>query len=226
MQLIGLAGPARSGKDTIATHLRKTHGFKVFSFSDALYCEVIEAFGLEDESILRDAQTKDVPQHALSLQYCQSDEFWVVASPRVRPYLDHGGWRIMTAPLSPRFVLQTWGTDYRRAQDPSYWINRAAEIALEHINEVGASDARLVNTSVRYPNEQEWIRSCGGVVWHIRREDAPKVRGHSSEIPVPIIKGDCTIHNNGSINNLWTAATILLGQRGKDAFIEAEEETA
>lgn len=217
MKLIGLAGPARSGKDTIADHLVKNHGFTKFSFSDALYEEVSKAFRVSVE-FLMDAKIKDTPRTEMCLRDCFDHDFIDVAV----GVLERGDSDLAsTMPLSPRWVLQTWGTEYRRAQDPEYWIKRADEWLDRHLSYDPAY--RFVNTSVRYPNEAEWLRMVGGKVWHVSRGNAPKVRSHSSEVPVPFVRGDQRIMNNSSINHLWTMTTLLLNSPYESVWVEPEE---
>lgn len=57
---------------------------------------------------------------------------------------------------SVRRLLQWWGTDYRRAQDENYWVNKAFEYYDD--------DQDLVFDDVRFPNEAEAIRERGGLV--------------------------------------------------------------
>ena len=44
--LIGLTGPAQSGKDTAAQHLRARHGFRQIAFADPLRAMLMAAFAL------------------------------------------------------------------------------------------------------------------------------------------------------------------------------------
>ena len=74
MILIGLAGHAGSGKDSVADYLVSRYGFVKSSFSDALYREVAAAFGLPDESLLRDRATKEVPTELLAAKKCSRSE--------------------------------------------------------------------------------------------------------------------------------------------------------
>jgi len=234
MQIIGLAGAARSGKDTVARHLVKAHGFQQFSFSDALYREVSEAFGVSIE-FLQDHARKESPTERLGLAKCRDYEFVLVACRILDGATGHGfeteneKRNVFLRYLSPRWVLQTWGTEYRRAQDPDYWIARAAEWVIDRMNEAGVEVNRLklVNTSVRYPNEAAWVRNVLlGQVWHLQRRDRPEVRAHSSEIPLPVYGNDTVIHNNGSINSLWTAVTMKLAHPNvREIAVEDEETT-
>ena len=58
-----------------------------------------------------------------------------------------------------RPLLQVWGTDFRRAQDPDYWV-RALEA---RIDRSFAEDRTrtLVVDDARFPNEFELLRSRG-----------------------------------------------------------------
>ena len=218
MQLIGLAGPARSGKDTVARRLVEAHGFRQFSFSDALYREVSEAFRVSVE-FLQDPRIKDTPREEMALRNCFNEEFVRLATVELdnQTKRSFGVYLYPTGiPLSPRWILQTWGTEYRRAQDPQYWIKRADEWLDRAIN-YGA--VNFVNTSVRYPNECQWIHWTGGKVWHISRPDCPVVRAHSSEVPVPFKQGDQRIVNGGSIDQLWTAVTYLLSSPSLEQIV-------
>ncbi len=67
MKLIGLSGPARVGKDTVADYLVENHGFLKFSFSDSIYREVQRSYGLFDQSVLRANETKDTATSLLAL---------------------------------------------------------------------------------------------------------------------------------------------------------------
>ncbi len=44
--IIALAGPARSGKDTVATYLEETHGFLPMAFADPIRAMLAEGFDL------------------------------------------------------------------------------------------------------------------------------------------------------------------------------------
>ena len=209
MRLIGLAGPARSGKDTVAQWLVAQHGFRQFSFSDALYEEVSRAFRVSVQ-FLQDPRIKDSPRDELALKNCFDLEFVGVAIGTLDAEMRHTCGVYLYpqgVPLTPRWILQTWGTEYRRAQDPDYWIMRAAEWLDDYVS---WGCERFVNSSTRYPNEAKWIRSLGGDVWHISRPDCPVVRAHSSEIPLPFDRRDRGIVNGASIESLQQAVTRLL----------------
>lgn len=213
MMLIGLAGSAGTGKDTVADYLVAQHGFTKFSFSDALYREVSEAFGVPVEE-LQDREKKEVPHPGLVAHKCDNYEFYRIM--RIEAEFVEGAEEPNRFEFSPRWVLQRWGTEYRRAQDPDYWLKQAAlwvQAWLDVTAGDGQHHAGLVNTSVRFPNEQAWIDELGGVVWHMRRPD----RGHYasqldyvSEQELPVGEHDRVIWNTGTVEQLNTAVSLLL----------------
>jgi hypothetical protein len=77
----------------------------------------------------------------------------------------------------PRTLLQWWGTEYRKAKDPDYWIKRLRTTLSEH-----NPDVALI-TDVRFPNEVAFIHGIGGYVCKVTRLGAPdvQVQEHPSE---------------------------------------------
>lgn len=205
MRLIGLAGYAGVGKDTVAAILAEEHGFKPFSFSDALYPEVARAFRVEIDW-LKDRAIKDSPQPEMALVQCDDMKFADIAAHcimgakvgdtiDIRRYL-----ALCKEPRTPRQILQLWGTEYRRMQDPDYWIKKANDyVTLAWAR--GIPFPSLVNTSVRFPNEVGFIRSRGGQVWNVVRHiDRPN--DHVAEKGLEASMIDRTILNTGTLDEL------------------------
>lgn len=193
LKIIGLTGFAGSGKDTVADILVSDHGFVKFSFSDALYDEVAAAFGVS-KRLLQDRVEKEEYQECLSLTNCDDGEFSAMVLRLENSMIDDLA-ESLIAPRKPRDVLQLWGTEYRRAQDPNYWVARAQEFAAKPFYD---SCAGLVNTSVRFDNEADWV-SLAGEVWCIRRPGHDAINTHVSEKEQPAAK---VIVNDGSIEDL------------------------
>lgn len=61
-----------------------------------------------------------------------------------------------------RRVQQWWGTDFRREQDPNYWVKMAEEEA-KGIQTFHPT-MTPVFTDVRFPNEADMIRNNGGFI--------------------------------------------------------------
>jgi hypothetical protein len=218
MILIGLAGAAGSGKDTVADYLVRQYGFVKFSFSDELYREVSEAFNVPVEE-LQDRNNKEKLHPQLTANHCADAEF---AHHMVCEAEDSTTFTRAQQSFSPRWVLQHWGTEYRRAQDPDYWVRKTA-LWIEAFMDIAAEDddrpAGLVNTSVRFPNEQALIRELGGTVWHLRRfideinaaaSGVASCLDHVAEQGLPVLPGDRELFNAGTVEQLHTAATLLL----------------
>jgi hypothetical protein len=218
MILLGLAGAAGSGKDATAEYLRDRYGFVIFSFSDALYREVAAAFGLPDESLLRDRDTKEKETPHLAMCNCADEEFVDLVSGMFAPE-DHTEF----TPHSPRWVLQVWGTEYRRAQDPDYWIAQAEQwlVRVHEITRYPEHRPQLfVNTSVRFPNEHQWIKELEGNIWHLRRENLTPVASHESETPLPVLDGEREIFNNYTLDYLYKGVDQLLTSGAKFVRLE------
>lgn len=227
--LIGLAAPARCGKDTAAAYLQRRYGYLVFSFSDSLYAEVQAAYGLPDQSLLRDAATKEVPTEILCLDRCKDAAFTNLALTLGLEYEethDFDG-SVYEMPLSPRTILQWWGTEYRRAQNPNYWLDKAAEFVTMIETAYPYPEARpgLVNTSVRFENERRWISDMGGTVWHIHRDGAPKANHHIAEAGLPVIEGERELYNNDTIERLHYGIDLLMSSSAKHVKVNPMRKT-
>jgi hypothetical protein len=81
---------------------------KKLSFSDRIYQEVAQAYGLSSVDYLKDRSNKDNP---IALN-------GMAVIPEMADALTAAHF---TSPVTPRMALQAWG-DYRRSQDPYYLI--------------------------------------------------------------------------------------------------------
>lgn len=96
--------------------------------------------------------------------------------------------------LTFRQLLQLFGTEYRRRQDPDYWVKRLEEKLKGH--------ERVVIDDVRFPNEVEMIHRLGGRVIRIDRP-GPAESTHASEIELDSFDGwDDVIVNDGTLREL------------------------
>lgn len=203
-KLIGLTGPAGSGKDTVADYLCAAHGFSRYAYADPLRLEIAAAFCINVDLLL-DRERKEKPTDLLALECC-SDPFFL-ASINDKRWIQHS----ITLPRSPRWIMQAWGTDYRRQHNgQDYWI-RQAENAIADMDRAGIT--RVVITDVRFEDEAEFVRSKGGQVWLLHRPDLLAVNPHVSERGVAIHDNDLEIINNSTIGNLHTQVAMMLGGR-------------
>lgn len=227
MILLGLAGHAASGKDTVADYLVSHYGFVKFSFGDGVRRQLAAAYGIKDDSCLTDRRYKETPVEALALENCTDPRFVQVARAKISHENPDTFFDLDTFPLSPRWLQQTWGSEYRRASDPDYWIKRADDWMYDVCQSVPYPELRpnFVNTSVRFENEREWIESfdCGNV-WHLHRDTAAPVHAHESETPLLVLPGERQIWNNGSIDHLCQAVDLLLSTNAPTVRCEPMEQ--
>ena len=187
MKLIALCGAAGAGKDTVADMLPA----RKLAFADTLYAEVAEAFGVT-ETRLRDRATKETPIRELAQDQTFSDDFDDFMEE------NHGTHWSDDTPRSPRQILQWWG-DYRRAQDPEYFVKQTAfDVA------VALRDGHsVVLTDVRFPNESAYVRRREGQLWQIRRPGYEAGgTGHASDTDGSEFRPDVVLENFGSLDDL------------------------
>lgn len=179
MKLIALCGAAGAGKDTVADMLPA----RKLAFADTLYAEVAAAWGVE-QHVLRCRETKEMPSYELCIGCCDDDAFAYWAKPQNR-----------LAPRSPRQILQWWG-DYRRAQDPDYFV-RATRLLVD-LWRIGGGHS-VVITDVRFPNEAAMVRQLGGQIWQIRRPGYEAGgTGHASDTDGSEFAPDRVVVNDGT----------------------------
>lgn len=197
--IIGLAGPAGSGKDTVADLLRTHSRFSKCAFADALRFEVCEAFGIEP-LLLTHRPTKEEPHAALTLAKCREHAFvGLLLRGGLYDRFDGSVEDFMAAAWSPRHIMQLWGTEYRRVTDNGYWTGAV----VARINDaIKYNDTRHVITDVRFENEAQAVRNMGGVIWQVKRPDLTLDTTHSSESDGSQFAPDAIINNSHDIRHL------------------------
>jgi len=144
--IIGVCGFIGSGKDTIADFLVNFHEFRRDSFAATLKDAVASVFGWDRE--LLEGRTKEAREWRE-----QVDPWWAN--------------RLDMPNLTPRLVLQKWGTEVaRRSWHDDTWI-----ASLE--NKLSRAHNDIVITDVRFPNEIAAVRNAGGIVIRVVRGDEP-----------------------------------------------------
>ena len=145
--IIGICGWAGAGKDTAANYLVGWHGFRRDSFAGALKDAVAHVFGWDRELL------EGLTAEARAWRE-QTDPWWAE--------------RLGIPHLTPRWVLQSWGTEVcRQGFHDDIWI-----AALE--NRLRQRTGHTVISDVRFPNEVAAIRNAGGRIVWIRRGGDPE----------------------------------------------------
>lgn len=196
MKLVALCGAAGAGKDTVADMLPA----RKLAFADTLYREVSEAFGVSVDD-LKCRATKETEQESITFERCSDYDFRVWFFHRPTAPASREPWD--TTPRSPRQILQWWG-DYRRAQDPDYFVNALwAEIFRDPAAH-GFPD--IVITDVRFPNEAAMVQQLGGQIWQIKRPGYEAGgTGHASDTAGDEFAPDLVVTNSGSLEELRAA---------------------
>lgn len=204
--IIGLAGPAGCGKDTVAQLLATHLGFRQMAFADALRGEVCEAFGI-DQSLLTRRDTKEVPTEALALDRCNSVSFIGAMIDQERGAVGFDLDVFMESPRSPRQIMQWWGTDFRRQHaGEHYWTRTLTHRAR---TQQQGHQWRHVISDVRFHNEADAIRALGGVIWQVKRPGLQAGTGHVSDVDGSQFQPDAVINNRHDIRHLQA---VVMGE--------------
>ena len=199
--IIGFAGKAGSGKTTAARYLLDHKDIRIVILPmAAMLREEIEAF-------LREVGA----QEGLPLVYGdQDDKLKIFSVDREKALNVCPEWSQFVAmnaeiqvrsdqtAVTIRRLLQWWGTEYRRAQDPDYWT-KAWERKLAGLN---LDETHVLVDDVRFINELETLKKHGGFFIRIVRPGFNGANDHSSENSLDnYADWDLVIENDGSLTN-------------------------
>jgi hypothetical protein len=146
-QIIGIVGFIGSGKDTIADYLVNIHGFRRESFANSLKDAVAAVFGWD--RVMLEGRTNQSREWRETV-----DPFWAK--------------RLKMPNLTPRWVLQYWGTEVCRSNfHNDIWVASLENRLLKSTDDV-------VITDCRFPNEVSAIRKVGGKVIRVKRGPEPE----------------------------------------------------
>lgn len=211
--IVGLIAAKGAGKDSLAAAMAGL-GYTRLAFADALYAEAADAYNCTVAS-LQVRETKESPQLWLSPSVCRNKDFALFCEDYLAAEGRTGGDQ---APMSPREVLQQWGT-FRRQTDKDYWLKQVENV----LRSPEASGMKFVVTDVRFANEATRVESLGGALVRIRRktaEDAAAGDMHPSETELRSRATRYTVDNNGTLEDLEVAALQLV------AAVEAVDSAA
>lgn len=144
--IIGICGFIGSGKDTVADYLVNVHQFRRESFANSLKDAVSAVFGW-DRTLL-EGRTKQAREWRE-----QVDVWWAE--------------RMNMPALTPRLILQLWGTEVCRNNfNSEIWI-----ASLE--NKLRKTTDDIVISDCRFPNEIKSIQDQGGKIIWVQRGTTP-----------------------------------------------------
>ncbi|RME40637.1 MAG: hypothetical protein D6794_01875 [Deltaproteobacteria bacterium] len=212
--IIGFAGKAASGKTTAARHLvrlldAETHIIPMAS----LLREEVEAFlrqtgGEAFVPLVYGSQEDKVRvfyiDEARALDACP---FWSDFLRRNPSLQDRPGQSALTV----RLILQWWGTEYRRAQDPDYWTKAwEAKVSALDLDRV-----HVLVDDVRFMNELKTLRHFRARIVKIERPGFNGAGNHASETSLDGYDAwDAVIVNDGTLEQFLARVEALAVQWG------------
>ena len=202
--IISITGFIGSGKSTVADYLVKHHGFKEESYASSLKDAIAVIFNWDRE--LLDGKTKESREWRE-----QVDPWWAK--------------RLHMPKLTPRWILQYWGTEVcRYGFQSEIWV-ASLENKLKDLN------SNVVISDSRFQNEFNSLKKSGAHLLKVTRGEDPewvadailsakgdhqaitrlhKLGIHQSEREWLEIDFDATLENNGTIEELHTQIDELL----------------
>ncbi len=184
--LIGIVGLIGSGKDTVANRLVEKHGYIRDSFAKSLKDAVSSMFNWDREMLEGNTTSS---RHWRE----QPDKFW---SER------------LGKPVTPRWVLQHFGTEVMRGKMyDGIWVDSC----------IGRYKGQnTVISDTRFINEIKTIRAHGGIILCVKRGTLPTKKemqdkgAHQSEWDWLENDYEITINNDGSLDDLYAKVDDLI----------------
>ena len=197
--IVGVTGLIGSGKDTVANYLTTFHGFKKVSFASSLKDAVAGIFHWDRE--LLEGATKT------SREWREQVDLWWAE-------------RLNIPHLTPRWVLQQWGTEVcRKSFHDDIWVASLEKRILSAKDDI-------VVTDCRFANEVTALKNAGAITLRVHRginpdwvavaqrnmQEFSKVYPniHASEYSSVGLEYDHHIDNNGSIDDLHEKIKVLI----------------
>ena len=197
--ILGFAGKAATGKTTAAKHMAPLLDKECAIVPMAMVLrDEVEAFLRSigaDESVplVYGCQDDKVRvfyvNEQLALAHCPKWSHFVSDHQDIQ---DRPGQTAVTV----RRILQWWGTEYRRSQDPDYWTKawgrKIEQLNLEHMH--------VLIDDVRFMNELRVIKEHGGLIVKIERPGFDGANNHASETSLDEYHDwDDVLLNDGSL---------------------------
>jgi hypothetical protein len=186
MNLIGLTGYARSGKDTVADILVRNHGWAKIALADPIKRICQDVFCFSESQLwggLKDTPDRRYPRTAAAKKFVEHSEMITFESEWLEAASKNFGKDLVRHFLTPRHAAQQLGTEWARNCYEDAWVDIALDAArlLTSKYYPGSYDAQrgLISTETsrrepirgvvisdcRFPNEVEAIHAADGIIW-------------------------------------------------------------
>lgn len=188
MNVYAFTGKAQSGKSTACHHVFATAPVPELvtqiNFKSALIKEMKQNF----PDVLQQLRMQQIAKTGRP-QYSVNDLF-------------------SEKPPVMRELMQNYGTEVRRGDNPNYWVNRWKE-SVKSAEEQGIST--LLVDDCRFLNEAEAVKEVGGTIIRIERTDIIDTGTHQSEVEMGKIDVDHIISvNKGEHEELFAALDDII----------------
>lgn len=178
-KIVGISGKMGVGKTTLARYAISKMGGTKIAFADVVK-EECEEFLLQHSILFEERNLYGTPEDKAE-RFVLPDHM----PPQITRILHQASGE---GTLSFRELMQLWGTEYRRAQDESYWTNQGRNKILNTLGHVYMDD-------VRFLQEADVIKGMGGKLIRVERD--VKRSDHASETALDNYKKfDFFIYNN------------------------------
>ena len=183
--IIGFAGKAASGKTTAARQMEKVLDGQTQIIPMAMVLrDEVEAFlrgvGADEfVPLVYGCQEDKVRVFYIDERQALGQcEIWANFVSEHGEIQDRPGLTAVTV----RRILQWWGTEYRRAQDPDYWTKAWAR----KISQYDPNTTHILIDDVRFINELTTIKEQGGLIVKIERPGFNGANNHASETTISV----------------------------------------
>lgn len=206
--VMGIGHRARYGKDTVANMIKEERGkeynIAISPFAAALKQEVNEN-ALKAGGMRRLFGEKNGGSGGDPYEYMRADGAFV----ELPPWVQYDPDPPMDDPLCPlgkqRTLLQWWGSEFRRAIDPNYWVDKNAKF----ISESGAEIVLVPD--MRFLNELDFCQEYGETIKVHRPNFDNGVGDHISETALAYLDDEdwsAVILNDGTLEDLRERALM------------------
>lgn len=127
----------------------------------------------------KDALVKEITKNFPKLL----EEIWAIEGEAVQDMHD----LFRQKPPLLRSLMQNYGTEVRRGDDPEYWIKQWK-------SKVTYTDGIILCDDVRFLNEAAAVKDFDGIIIRLNREDNDSLDSHISETEMDKIEADHTIY--------------------------------
>lgn len=233
--IIGVTGPAGGGKDTASEYIQR-YNFAQIAFADPVKRIAMEVYDFSKEQLWGPSDNRNAPDH----RYSRAHGPWVDGKCVCCGYMPVGK---LVGPvqspvawpppcfLTPRYALQTLGTEWGRHCYGDTWAAKGMRVA-DKLQRGGYSYSQVhgleyspssifkgvVISDLRFKNEMGHVRAYKGLLLRVKRGvPATNYNGHASEaeqLDVPDSEFDAVIHNDGTLPELFVKLAHFMGVHG------------